>query len=172
MSRRGRDLLLAGPLAAVLAVTALPPGSVWAQSAGSEGTINPLPPRPLSSASGRLSPTTITRELDQGVAKLRKMLDSQTNGSPLGPEATAKGIYDGYVHVRAAHALLTRRILNVAEKTKSRDPLLDLAFKEIKGARYKILHARQAAAKGNSARSIDLLTGAIPELERAIALIQ
>ena len=142
---------------------------VEAQKPGSEGPAVPVPARP--GAPGRLSPFTITRELELGVEKLRKALDSQTNGTPVSSTDTAKGIYDGYAHIRVGHALLTRRMLRVSEKTQSPDPVLQVAFTSIKQARYKVLHAREAAAKEHTARSVELLSAAIPELERAIALI-
>ena len=142
-------------------------GPAGAQKPHGEGATPPAAPKPAA----RLSPSTITHELELGVEKLRKSLDSQTNGPPLSSADTAKGIYDGYVHVRAAHALLTRRMTRMSEKTQSPDPLLQAAFDTIKGARYKVLHAREAAARANTARSVELLNAAIPELERAIALI-
>jgi hypothetical protein len=155
-----------------MSVVAAPPlaGSAEAQKPGSEGATAPAVPAKPGLMS-RLSPSTITRELELGVEKLRKALDSQTNGPALSSADTAKGIYAGYVHVRAAHALLTRRMTRLSEKTQSPDPLLQAAFDTIKGARYKVLHAREAAARANTARSVELLSAAIPELERAIALI-
>lgn len=130
-----------------------------------------LPLAAPADAQPRLSPLTITRELELGVEKLRKALDSQTTGTPLSATDTANVIYGGYVHIRAAHALLTRRMIHMSEKTKSPDPVLQLAFNTIKDARYKVLHARQAANKEQTVRSVELLSAAIPELERAIALI-
>ncbi len=168
MSTRS-SVFAAGVLAIDLTARAPLAGRVDAQSPKSEGAAPPLPAMPGSAS--RLSPSSITRELELGVEKLRKALDTQTIGNPLSAADTASGIYAGYVHVRAAHALLTRRMIHVSEKTKSPDPLLQLAFTNIKQARYKVLHAREAAAKAHTARSVELLSAAIPELERAISLI-
>jgi hypothetical protein len=156
----------------LITLVATPPlaGPADAQKPGAEGgAAPPVPTKPGVMA--RLSPYNINRELELGVAKLRKALESQTSGPPLSSADTAKGIYDGYVHVRIGHALLTRRMTRLSEKTQSPDPLLQVASTTIKGARYKVLHAREAAAKANTARSVELLSAAIPELERAIAMI-
>lgn len=134
------------------------------------GSVPKAPVAPFNR--GRLSPFTISNELNLGVEKLRRALDLQTNGTAPSPEETAKIIYEGYARVRSAHALLSRRMSHVTEKTKSPDPMLDLAFAIIRRARFRVLHARQATLRSNPARSIELLTAAIPELERASALIQ
>lgn len=157
-------------LSILLGLTPPLSGPVDAQTPGSAGAAAPVPGMPGGTT--RLSPFTIIREIDLGIQHLRRALDSQTIGPALSSIDTAKVIYDGYARVRVAHALLKRRMIHNSEKTNSPDPLLELAFTSIKGARYKVLHARQAAAKANTARSVELLAQAIPELERATALIQ
>jgi hypothetical protein len=137
--------------------------------AGPADAQTPVPAVP--GGHGRLSPFTINHQFELGVAQLQKALDSLTSGTEL-PTDTAKVIYAGYVHIRAGHALLNRRITRRFEKTQVPEPTLDLAYATIKRARWKVLHAREAAAKSNPARSVELLTAAIPEIERASALIQ
>jgi hypothetical protein len=120
---------------------------------------------------GRISAEFINWELGGGLLRLQRALAMQTNGTTPDPEQTAKTIYEGYVKIRSAHALLMRRMEKRNAKTGIPDPTLGLAFNTIRKARFSVLYARQAAAKSQTEQSVGYLTTAIAGLERARALI-
>jgi hypothetical protein len=163
-----RWMMMACALAMMLGVF-LSAAPAHAQQPG--GAISPDAEPPPPTNRGRTSAEFINWQLGSGMLRLQRALAMQTNGTTPDPEQTSKTIYEGYVKIRSAHALLMRRIETLHAKTKVPDPLLAMAFKTIRKARFSVLYARQAAAKSQTERSVDYLTNAISELERARAAI-
>lgn len=162
-TRRGWVLALMVGLSLPLA------GPALAQQPPRATTPDTEPPPPTNR--GRTSAEFINWELGSGVLRLQRALAMQTSGSVPDPEQTAQTIYEGYVKIRSAHALLMRRQDKLNAKTGVPDPMLGLAFTTIRKARFSVLYARQAAAKSQTEKSVDFLTHAIAELDRARALI-
>ena len=161
--RQLRWMVLAGVLATMVGSLLPMAPPAWGQAGDAE-----VPPPPNR---GRTSPEFINWELGVGVMRLQRALAMQTDGSTPDPAVTSKTIYEGYVKIRSAHALLMRRQDKLNAKTGIPDPVLGLAFNTIKKARFAVLYARQAAAKSETEKSVGFLTHAIGDLERARAMI-
>lgn len=156
---------LAMTLGFVLALAA-PAGAQQPGAASSPAVQLPPPPSKVTT-----SPEYIDWQLGTAVMQLQRALAMQTTGTTPDPEQTSKIIYDGYVKVRSAHALVMRRKDKRELKTGIPDPLLGLAYTTIRKARFSVLYARQAAAKSQTDKSVDHLTTALADLERARAMI-
>lgn len=163
-----RWMVVACALAMILGVVVTLAVPARAQQRGAAAPEAEAPP-PITR--GRTSAEFISWQLGSAVGNLQHALTMQTNGTTPDPEETSKKIYEGYVKVRSAHALLMRRMDKLQAKTKVPDPLLGNAYKTIQKARFSVLYARQAAAKSQTDRSVGYLTHAISELERARASI-
>ena len=163
-----RWMVMACALAMLLGVVLTLAVPARAQQRGATATEAEAPP-PITR--GRTSAEFISWQLGSAVGNLQHALTMQTSGTTPDPEQTSKKIYEGYVKVRSAHALLMRRMDKLQEKTKVPDPVLGNAYKTIQKARFSVLYARQAAAKSQTDRSVNYLTNAISELERARASI-
>ena len=164
-----RWMVIVCAVAMMLGVVLLLATPARAQQQG--GALSPDSEAPPPITRGRTSAEFINWQLGSAVLRLQRALAMQANGTTPEPEQTAKTIYEGYVKVRSAHALLMRRMDKLQDKTKVPDPLLGMAYNTIKKARFSVLYARQAAAKSQTERSVGYLTNAISELERARAAI-
>ena len=160
---------MGGALAMTLGFVLAPAAPAGAQQPG--GALSPdaqLPPPPNKVTT---SAEYIDWQLGTAVVQLNRALTIQTNGTTPDPEQTSKIIYEAYVKVRSAHALLMRRKDKRELKTGIPDPMLGLAYTTVRKARFSVLYARQAAAKSQTDKSVNHLTTALADLERARAMI-
>jgi hypothetical protein len=155
---------LAMTLGFVLALAV--PAGAQPQSPGSSSDTEPPPPTKY-----RASAAFIDWQLGSAVLRLERALAMQTNGTIPDPKETSTLIYEGYVRVRSAHALLLRRKDKQEAKSGIPDPELGLAFKIVRKARFSVLYAREAAAKSQTDKSILHLNTALADLSHARALI-
>lgn len=166
--RQSRWLVMGCVLAMTLGVVLALAAPAGAQQPGGARSpdIEPPPPNKL-----RTSAAFIDWQLGRAVVQLNRALTIQTNGTTPDPEQTSKLIYEAYVKIREAHALLLRRKLKLEEKTGVPDPLLGMAYTTIRKARFGVLYARQTAAKAQTEKSVEYLNTALAHLERARAMI-
>ena len=106
-----RWMVVACALAMMLGVvlTLAPPARAQQRGAAPEAEAPP----PITR--GRTSAEFISWQLGSAVGNLQHALTMQTNGTTPDPEQTSKKIYEGYVKVRSAHALLMRRMDKLQE---------------------------------------------------------
>ena len=175
-----RWMVMGGALAMTLGFVLAPAAPAGAQQPGGASSPTAQQPGAASSPAVQLppppnkvttSPEYIDWQLGTAVIQLQRALEMQTNGTTPDPEQTSKIIYDGYVKVRSAHALLMRRKDKREAKTGMPDPMLGLAYTTVRKARFSVLYARQAAAKSQTEQSVGHLTTALAYLERARAII-
>jgi hypothetical protein len=163
-----RWMVMGGALAMTLGFVLALSAPAGAQQPGGAPSPEIEPPPPVSRGP---SAQYIDWQLGRAVVQLNRALTIQTNGTTPDPERTSKLIYEAYVKVRSAHALLVRRKDKLESKTGIPDPLLGMAYTTIRKARFSVLYARQAAAKSQTEKSVDHLTTALADLERARAMI-